>query len=96
MVLLKMSLGHFSYPWLDLCLVKLFLVFLNGLWSRAVTASRRMAGDRRRSGELAAADRRPDAVTPVTGARSPAACWLTPCCLPCRRGSMADAERKKQ
>ena len=35
MVLLKISLGHFSYPLLDLCLVKLFLVFPNGLWSRA-------------------------------------------------------------
>ena len=35
MVLLKMSLGHFSYPLLDLCLVKWFLVFPNGLWSRA-------------------------------------------------------------
>ena len=30
-----MSLGHFSYPLLDLCLVKLFLVFPNGLWSCA-------------------------------------------------------------
>ena len=35
MVLLKMSLGHFSYPLPDLCLVEWFLVFLNGLWSRA-------------------------------------------------------------
>ena len=35
MVLPKMSLSHFSYPLLDLCLVKLFLVFPNGLWSRA-------------------------------------------------------------
>ena len=35
MVLLKMCLGQFSYPLLDLCLVKLFPVFLNGLWSCA-------------------------------------------------------------
>ena len=33
MVLLQMSLGHFSYPLLDLCSVKLLLVFPNGLWS---------------------------------------------------------------
>ena len=32
MVLLNMSLDDFPYPLLDLCLVKLLLVFLNGLW----------------------------------------------------------------